>query len=138
MTRFSIEDMVVGTVAIGIVYGILLGSLIKNNRTYHWAFAFKVFCFIAYGIFLSISPGGGDSFYYHDVGSDYHEMVRALIHSGDLDYINTDAFWSPLGQQTGRMFSFTGLLLYVTGGSYLGASAICCGLGFAGQVMIHR
>ena len=75
---------------------------------------------------------------YYRAGSDFAGMFREMIKGDSIDYLRTTPFWWIDGLSTDRFTSLTGLFLALTGGSFLGATAIACLLGAVGQLLLYR
>lgn len=75
---------------------------------------------------------------YFSAGSAYAEMFKDLVTGVSIDYVNNTPFWWFDGSPTDRFTSLTGLILTLTGGSFLGATAIACLFGATGQLLLYR
>lgn len=71
-------------------------------------------------------------------GQSYAAMLRDLVRGDSVDYLRNTPFWWLDGRSTDRLVSLTGLFLVLTGGSFLGATAIACAFGATGQLLLYR
>ncbi len=85
-----------------------------------------------------VSGVESDACGYFNAGLQHATMLRDLVRGGSLDYLRSTPFWWVDGISTDRLGSLTGLFLVLTGGSFLGATAMACAFGATGQLLLYR
>jgi len=75
-----------------------------------------------------------DTNVYYQHGLEYAEMLQ----SDPGRYFAEHPFYSVYGNQSERFSSFCGLLLFLTGGSFLASSFLIGAMAYAGQVLLFR
>lgn len=138
--QFTILDwawLIIALLAI-VVFGVVVRFSWISSEKLLTFLVVKLGFGIAYTISATLSDVEADFCGYFRGGFDYAEMFRDLVKGESIDYLRTTPFWWIDGLSTDRFCSLTGFFLVLTGGSFLGATAIACFLGSIGQLLIYR
>lgn len=140
MIEFGILDLAFGM--------LIFVSLLAFGSTVHFSWisrrALLIFLIIKFcisvgtNVWAILSEQEYDAAAYYTFGMRHAEMLNELLRGVSTDYLNNTPFFWIEGISTDRLNSLSGLLLTLTGGSFLGATLLMCQVGAAGQLLIFR
>jgi len=127
------------------IFGIGLCIFCLSAR-FKWITAPQLLLFLILKMLLGVglatwdvwSRADSDTFVYYFRGQEFSTMLQDWIGGRSFEYLHTTPFWGLDGISTDRLASFTGLLLTLTGNSYLAATLTLGMLGATGQLLIYR
>lgn len=121
----------------------MIGAILLNLRWIsRWALLlfviFKMAMCIGSCLWILASDAPSDTVGYYLDGLISASKLRALFVGEASDYLSDSVFFWTEGIATGRLNSFSGLLLVMTGESFMAVNLLMCLVGIAGQLLLFR
>lgn len=134
-----------GDIIVTIVF-FLFGAAFVSAVRFNWIprdvlikfLIFKFVLCIAFNLYTLYTEQTYDATGYFREGGDFSQMIGEMMRGTNTEYLTTTPFFGTDGTNTERFTSFTGLLLVLTGGTFLGCNLVMCCLGATGQILVFR
>lgn len=109
-----------------------------SQRALLWFIVFKMAMCIGTNVWILASDAPSDTVGYYFDGLISASKLRDLVRGESTEYLSDSVFFWTDGIATSRLNSFSGLLLVVTGESFMAANLLMCIVGIVGQLLLFR